>query len=152
MSRDRLIEWTKVVAIVLAAGPPIGGLVLALIIFLIDPRHTMRGGVEMLPVFFVTLPLVSHIGGVPVAVIALALFLPSQYFIKRGTVYLAMICGALATGIALFILAATSPKGIDLQSLTDVGSYGPIVVMFAIPSVIAAWACWRITRRFHRLQ
>jgi hypothetical protein len=128
--------------IVLAAGPPIGGVVFAFI------GSFIIGAWTMLPMATVTAPMVSYLIGVPIVVIALMIFLPLQLFVEHGTLYLAVVCGALAAEIAVLLWDVISgPR-------SDLGLYDYMMgfVVFGIPSAVSAFACWHITRHLHRLQ
>ncbi|HEX5213428.1 MAG TPA: hypothetical protein VFW22_17010 [Pseudolabrys sp.] len=140
-SRQRLLEWVKVVLIVLAAGPPIGGVVFALVSAFLQRSWSW----EVLPMALLGAPVLSYVVGLPIAAIALTLFLSLQFFISRGGIYLAVICGAVAAEFVVFLWDVISPSPLG------VGGYIMGFVMFGIPSVVSAFICWRITRQLHRL-
>jgi len=150
-SKERLLEWTKVNAIVLAVAPPIGGVLTGMIALFTSPRFSYEE-LYLLPVMLVAFATMSYVLGLPAAVFALILFLPLQYLVTRGTVYLAAICGVVGAELAILLLNVMRWLEGQPFSSEHSFSYAWGFAMFGIPAAISAAICWRITRRFHRLQ
>jgi hypothetical protein len=149
-SRQRFYDWVKTMVIILVAGPPIGGFVFGLMFSL---GSVLKGGVdnwEAVPATLLTTVALSHVFGLPIAVVAIALFLVLSRFISRGTSYLAVACGVMSAALAIALMEAMRQPVAAQFQLT----WRDVVVQlaaFGIPSAVAGWACWRVTRPLHRL-
>ncbi len=138
-----LRDWAKTVLIILAAGPPVGGVPFAIIAMISKDSSEWI----MLPVAILGAIVTSYVIGLPIAIIALILFLLLQHFIARGTVYLAIACGLVSSEILTLLYHARLPS-----FAFNWGDYIVALIMLGIPSAISAYVCWRITKPLHRLQ
>jgi hypothetical protein len=141
--------WVKAVLVSLVVGPPIGGLIFGLLISAMKVLEG-PGGWEFALGALITAPLLSYIVGLPVAAVAIVLFLLLSWFASRGKAGLAALCGLVSA--ALLIVLSDSlrpPVGPGLRmSLQD---FALQLVAFGTPSAISGWVCWRITRPWHQL-
>lgn len=146
--RRPLIDWVKAIAIALLVGPAIGGVVLGVMLGVVavfeDPSQWGLFGIIPLAVVY------AYFVGLPIAVAAIVLFLIVSRFKSTGTAWLAMGCGLFSA--ALFVIAEEVSRG--AASATVQPTWRDSVtyfLLFGIPAVASSGACWRITKRFHRL-
>lgn len=148
-SRRRLLGWIKAVAVALVAGPPIGGLVFGLELGLTS-GFSGGGNWASVPATVMLAVITSYIIGLPVAAVAVVLFLLLSRLVSRGTGVLAVISGVAATAMLIVLNEAVrGPAAAHLRlTWTD---FALQLAAFGIPAMIAAWACWRMTRPLHKL-
>jgi len=151
-SRQRLYNWIKTVITILAVGPPIGGLVFGLLLSVV----TMLNGpdkwefVTAVPAAVITSVVASYLVGLPIAAVAVALFLMLSWFRSRGTAWLAVLCGVISTALLVVfneMMRRPVPAALQLTSSDCVLQ----LVAFGIPSAVSGWVCWRVTKPLHRL-
>jgi glucan phosphoethanolaminetransferase (alkaline phosphatase superfamily) len=148
-SRQRLYDWIKTVVIILVAGPPIGGLVFGLLLSL-GTVFNAQDKWESIPVTVMISIALSYVIGLPVAAVAIALFLILSRFMSHRTSYLAVLCGVISTAVLIVLnemMRGTIPSALRLTWPDLVLQ----VVAFGIPSAVAGWVCWRMTRPLHRM-
>lgn len=148
-SKQRLYDWIKAVLVVFAVGPPIGGFVIGLMLAAASVLSG-TGGWEYVPVVLIVSPVVSYILGLPVAALAVVLFIPSSRLVSRGTRVLAAVCGVVSAALLIGfneIMRLSVPAGLQMQWRDFVLQ----LVVLGIPSGVSGWVCWHVTRSWHRL-
>jgi hypothetical protein len=147
--KQRLYDWIKTVITILIVGPPIGGFVFG---FLLSVMTVANGPDkwEFVPAAVIVSMVMSYVLGLPSAAVGVALFLMLIPFVRRGTAYLAVLCGVTSTVLLITsaeMMRPSVPVALQL-TWTDVVAH---LVSFGIPSGISAWLCWRMTKPWHRL-
>lgn len=147
-SKPALMDWIKTVAIALLLGPAVGGVVLGVMLGVVavfdDPSQWQIFGIIPLAVMY------AYFVGLPIAVLAIVFFLIVSRFRSTGTARLAVGCGLLSA--ALFVIAVEASRGSGPASVQPTWRDSLMYfLLFGVPAAASSWACWRITRRFHRL-
>jgi hypothetical protein len=148
-SKQRLYDWIKTILIILAVGPPIGGFVFGLLLSIV----TVLNGPdkwEFVPASMIISMFASYVFGLPIGIVAVALFLVLTRFISRGTAYLAVLCGVISTVLLIVLNEMMRPPVPAALQITWT-DFVLQVVAFGFPSALSAWLCWRITKPLHRL-
>jgi hypothetical protein len=148
-ARQRVYDWIKTVFVILAVGPPIGGLVFGLLLSVV----TVLNGPdkwEAVPVTVIVSMMTSYVLGLPIAAVAVALFWILSRFRSRGTAGLAVLCG-VTSAVLLIALNETMRRPVPAAFELTWKDFMLQVVAFGMPSAVSAWVCWRMTKPLHRL-
>ncbi len=148
-SRQRLYDRIKTVLVILAVGPPIGGLAFGLLLSVVtvlnDPQKW-----EGVPVTVIVSIVTSYVLGLPIAAVAVALFLMLSRFGSRGTAGLAVLCGVISAAL-LIALNEIMRRPVPAAFGLTWKDFLLQLMAFGIPSAVSAWVCWRMTEPMHRL-
>lgn len=145
-SRQRLNDWIKTLIIILVVGPPIGGFVFGLLLSVMTVLNGPDKWEFVLPATIIS-TVVSYVFGLPIAAVAVALFLMLSRVVSRGTAYLAVLCSVTSTALLIVLNEITRRTAFPLNGKDFVVQ----LVAFGIPSAVSGLVCWRITKPFHRL-
>jgi hypothetical protein len=148
-ARQRLYDWIKTVFIILAVGPPIGGLVFGLLLSVVTVLDRPDKW-EDVPVTVIVSILTSYVVGLPIAAVAVALFAMLSRFGSRGTAGLAVLCG-VTSAVLLIALNEMMRQPVPAAFELTWKDFMLQVVAFGMPSAVSAWVCWRMTKPLHRL-
>jgi energy-converting hydrogenase Eha subunit A len=147
--RQRRHDWIKTVLVILAVGPPIGGFTFGLLLSgatVLNNPHKW----EAVPVTVIFSTVTSYVLGLPMAGVAVALFLMLYRFGLRGTARLAALCGVISATL-LIALNEMMRRPVPAAFGLTLKDFTLQLIAFGIPSAVSAWACWRMTKPIHRL-
>jgi hypothetical protein len=139
-------RFVKIVVVYLLVGPPVGGVVLWIMVTTAEILRGRMSPSDIVPMFL-TVVVFSYPVGAPFALLAGVLDAVAAIWLRYTSIWVPVIAGCLAT-------AANS--AVTYWSMRNAHSgfvwrgVGSGLVGTLLVSLVAALICWRLTRRFAR--